>query len=111
MDIGTVVGTNAPLGIGTAEMIWLDENSIHHSLVLEDALYYPDSPVNVISATKLGLDSSDPQLNMQTFPTHSLFTWNKGGNTKLTKYSSANLPEIPLYAASDFLPTLPIAST
>ena len=63
-DVGTVVGSNPPKGIGLARIQWEDNQGLHHEADLVDALYFPDSPVNVVSVTKLGIDRKDPRLNI-----------------------------------------------
>ena len=74
VNVGTVVVSTPPQGVGTARIYWTDKNNVRHALVLQDALYYPVSPANVVSITKLGLDNDDMLLNIQTFPTQSMFT-------------------------------------
>lgn len=64
VDVGTVVESNKPEGMGLAQIKWHDVNNILHEILLQDALCFPDSPVNVISITKLGLDSRDNQLSI-----------------------------------------------
>ena len=38
-------------------------------------------------------------LNIQTFPTQSIFTWNHNSNSMVIKHSSVNLPELSLHSA------------
>ena len=64
VDVGTVIGTNYLSGIGTAEIKWYDNYNVEYSTLLHDALYYLDSPINVISVTKLGIDNEDDKLNI-----------------------------------------------
>ena len=80
-------------------MAWIDDDNAPHSLILYDALYYPNSLANVISITKLGPDNDDSLLNMQTFTTRSIFSWND--NSMIIKHSSVNLPELSLVTKHD----------
>ena len=95
-DAGTVAGSNKPQGIGLAEIQWYDNNYQLHKASLHDALYFPDSPVNVISVSKLGIDNKDDDLNIQSFPTYSILTWNQGHNKMTFQHSASNLPELAL---------------
>ena len=94
--IGTIVGSNPPQGVGTARIAWKDHDNKLHHLTLYDALYYPDSPANIVSITKLGPDNADHTLNIQTFSSHSIFTWNHSANSMILKHSAVNLPELSL---------------
>ena len=81
IDIDTVIGNNKPHRIGMAAMVWYNKSGIRYCFLLQDTLYHPDSSVNVISVTKLGQDECDSILNIQTFLTYSIFTWNHGNNS------------------------------
>ena len=96
VNVGTVVGSNPPSGIGLARTQWQDNHGAKHEADLVDALHFPDSPVNVVSVTKLGIDRRDPLLNIQTFPTYSILTWNNGQNMMKFHHNASNLPELPL---------------
>ena len=95
-DVGTVVGSNKPQGIGLAETQWHDDDHVLRKETLHDALCFPDSPVNVISVSKLGLDNDDGTCNTQTYPTYSILTWNQRRNTMTFQHSASNLPELAL---------------
>ena len=47
-----------------AQIIWTDSNGTSHEAILQDALYFPSSPVNIISIMKLALDNVDEALNI-----------------------------------------------
>ena len=78
-------------------MVWYDKAGTKHRFLLKDALYHPDSPVNVISVTKLGQDECDSTLNIKTFPIYSIFTWNHSCNSQFLRHSTVNLSELPIY--------------
>ena len=78
--------------------------------MLYDTLYFPDSPVNVISVSKLALDYRDSKMSIQSFSTYLVFTWNYGENMIPFQHSISNLPEIvpitnfnPLYCLASSL--------
>ena len=58
----------------------------------------------MVSVTKLGIYSNDEQLNIQTFPTQSIFMQDHGNKSILIKHSTVNLSELPLY--TDFNPMI-----
>ena len=97
INIGTVISNNKSHRIGTAAMVWYNKSGTKHCFLLKYALYYPDSSVNVISVTKLGQDECDSTLNIQAFPTYSIFTWNHGHTSHFLYYSAINLPELHIY--------------
>ena len=78
--VSTVTGRNSLQGIDTATMRWRHKDGTIHEAVLYGALYYPDSPVNIVSATKLAQDTTDSRIIMQTFDHHSVLTWNHGSH-------------------------------
>ena len=63
-------------------MIWFNDENVKYNPILKEALYYPDSLVNIVSITKLGLDTFNNKLKIQTFPTYSIFVQNHGQCTK-----------------------------
>ena len=75
-------------------------------MILEDALCYPRSPVNVISVTKLGFYRDDAILNIQTFSSYSVFTWNKGESSMYFKHGTSNLPELNIISSFNPLTVL-----
>ena len=64
MNVGTVTGSNSPQVIGMAQFYWLCNDGHSHFCDLEDALYYPSSPVNVKGVTKLATDNNDHSMNV-----------------------------------------------
>ena len=42
-----------PKGIGTVRLSWTDDEGQLHTNKLNNVLYFPDSPVNILSATAL----------------------------------------------------------
>ena len=59
--VNTATGSNSPQGIDTATMRWRHSDGTIHEAVLHDALHYPDSPVNVVSVTKLAQNPKTPK--------------------------------------------------
>jgi len=63
-DISTIIGLNKSEGIGLVEIQSYDNNSHLYKVMLHDALYFYDSPVNVISISKLALDYHDSKMDI-----------------------------------------------
>ena len=64
---------------------------------MHDALYFLLSPTNVVSITKLRLDAKDKLLNIQTYPTYFIFTWNNRENVIQFHYDLKHLLELSLF--------------
>ena len=64
--------------------------------MLKDTLYYPLSPINVVSIMKLVQDSIDSMMNIQTFDFYSIFTWDYGQRDMHFKHRASNLSMINL---------------
>ena len=67
---------------------------MQHTTILTEALYYPDSPANGVSVTKLGLDTLDTKSNILIFSLYSIFIWNHNLCTTYLYYSRVNLLEL-----------------
>ena len=70
-----------------------------HPMTLEESLCYPLSPANMINVKKLDLDREDATLNMQTFSSSSVFTWNKGESSISFKHSTSDFPELNIISS------------
>eukprot|EP00957_Ditylum_brightwellii_P028321 2139067-Ditylum_brightwellii.AAC.1 len=54
VGVATIVGTDhMPTAIGTARVYWKDDDGITYCYDLRNALYFPNSPANIISITSL----------------------------------------------------------
>ena len=78
-----------------------DKNNKHHGLTLEGALCYTLSPVNAISATKLGVDHNDATLNIKTFSSFSILTQIIGESSMVFNYGNYNLPKLNTISSFD----------
>ena len=97
----------SPSGIGKVQVQWLDDDNQRFSIVLNDVLYFPNSPVNVISCTSLAhqLDDNDGTW-IQTKRHHSIFEWDFGSRRRTIHHPSSNLPELDLLNDSSLLQVL-----
>ena len=86
-----------PQGIGDVDISWHDDHGNDYSITLENVLFFPDSPVNVISCTAFANQLGDDEGTwIQTKRQYSVFTWDFGKYTRTISHPSSNLPEIQL---------------
>jgi hypothetical protein len=53
LQVATIGGRqNASAGIGTVRWKWNDDDGVSHTFEIRDVLYFPESPVNILSVTK-----------------------------------------------------------
>ena len=60
--VAMIVGKlNQPAGIGTVEWTRKDDTGKLHTQLLENALYFPPSPVNIMSVTEYAKQLNDEE--------------------------------------------------
>ena len=94
--VGTISGTDfGPSLIGKVEWTWHDNNGQKHTLTLENVLYLPDSPVNILSVT-MWADAINyyKGIWILTKRNHSVFAWDQENFTRLFQNSTSRLPEL-----------------
>ena len=68
--------SSRPLGVGLVRVEVLDSNGVSQSLELEEVLYFPASPVRIISVTRLASQFDDEDGTwIKTYWHRSVFTW------------------------------------
>jgi hypothetical protein len=97
-DVGVITigdDTSRPVGIGTVPVSIVDNSGNPQQIILEKALFFPASPVNIISVTHLAKQFNDKSGTwIQTRWRSSTFTWNHGSHTIDFDHPSCNLPVI-----------------
>ena len=89
--------TLVPKGKGDLKIILKDDVGQSHELILKDALYFPTSPVNIISCTALAEQLNDENgTTIKTFWKHSIFEWDHGKNQRTIIHSESKLPVIEI---------------
>ena len=59
-SVVTICGSNVyPTSIGDVKIAWADDEGIPYRIVLKDVLYFPNSPVNVLSITAFAAQLND----------------------------------------------------
>ena len=96
----TANGTGPCLQEGTARIHLTDDDSKRHIFLLENCIYLPDSPVNLLSTRRLAekfLDSEgnpDEETNITSRYSSHVLTWNHGRYHKTFPTPVSGLPEL-----------------
>ena len=95
LKVRTANGSTAPAGIGTVEITICDDEGKNHKLKLENALYFPESPVNVLGVTSLAaqLDDDDGTY-IKTFRKNSIFVCDNESWQRNFEHPPSGLPEL-----------------
>jgi len=97
-SVASTIGkdTQKPLGKATAQIAFKDDDGTTHSLLLQNAYYFPDSPVNILSVTALAHQLEDDTGTwIQTLRSSSIFTWDHDKYTRTIFHPVSGLPELP----------------
>ena len=78
--VATIGGNkNNATGMGTARWTWKDDDGKSHTMDINDVLYFPSSPVNILSVTALATQLEDDEgTGIDTKRTSSKFYWDNG---------------------------------
>ena len=77
--VATIGGgkNNVAAGMGTVKWTWKDDNGKSHTMLIHDVLYFPSSPVNILSVTSLAEQLNDNDgTGIDTKQNTSQFYWN-----------------------------------
>ena len=86
-----------PTGIGTVQWTWKYDGGAVHTEHLENKLYFPKSPINIMSATELAKQFNDKEGTViDKKMNHSLFHWKNNPFSRKIHHSSSNLPELAI---------------
>ena len=96
--VATIGGTDfKPAGIRTVKWSWKDDEFKSHTHRLECALYFTESPVNIVGSTDLADQYDDDNGTYIKTKCHSSeFSWNFGQYTRTITHSANFLAEIPI---------------
>ena len=96
--VATIGGKlNQPAGIGMMKWTWKDDGGAVHTEHLENTLYIPKSPINIMSVTELAKQFNyEEGTGINTKMNHSLFYWKNNQFYRKIHHSSSNLPEIAI---------------
>ena len=83
--------------IGTVSWSWTDEEGKLHTKKLNNLIYFPDSPVNILSGTVLDeIMKDDEGTFVLTKRKISMFTWGLGEYKNTIAHSKKYLPELEI---------------
>lgn len=96
--VATIGGKmNRPAGIGTVEWKWKDDNGVKHTQQLERVLYFPQSPINIMSVTEFAKQLNDEDgTGIDTKMKYSRFYWMGNKYSRKIYHSASNLPELAI---------------
>ena len=96
--VATIGGKqNAALGMGTVRWSWRDDHGKTHTLDLEDVLYFPQSPVNILSVTSLADQLHDDDgTGIDTKRNKSHFYWDNSKFSRTIVHGTSRLPELSI---------------
>ena len=96
--VATIGGKlNRPAGNGTVSWKWKDDKGVAHSDRLTGVLYFPQSPINIMSINKFArqLDDADGT-GIDTKMNYSRFYWRNNQFSRTIHHSASNLPELAI---------------
>jgi len=95
-SVATIGGSNFyPKGIGDLNVKIRDDNNMTSELVLKNVLYFPNSPVNIISVVCLADHFNDDHgTSVLTARNTSVLIWDNSKFSKTLRHSNNRLPEI-----------------
>ena len=96
--VATIGGKmNRPGGIGTVEWTWKDDSGVSHTERLDNVLYFPQSPINIMSVTEFAKQLDDEEgIGIDTKMKYSRFYWKQNQFSRKIYHSASNLPELAI---------------
>jgi hypothetical protein len=89
--------------MGTVRWIWKDDDGKSHTIEVQDVLYFPESPVNILSVTSLANQFNDDEgTGIDTKRNKSLFYWDHNRHHRTINHPPSNLPELPINEGFNF---------
>ena len=94
--VATIAGQkSAASAMGTVRWKWKDDNGKEHSYDVRDVLYFPTSPVNILSVTGFADQLNDNDgTGIDTKRSKSRFYWQNNQFQRTIVHSASNLPEL-----------------
>jgi hypothetical protein len=95
--VETAGGVAKPAGQGSIQIRFHDNDGKFYVKVIDDVLYFPDSPVNILGVPLLGKQWNDLEgVCISTKSQYSVFTWDNGRCTRNVMHKASGLPELPI---------------
>ena len=101
LQVQTAGGNYAPQGIGSVRWKWRDDDGKLHNELIEEGLYFPESPVNILGITKWAKQRQDTEgIYITTKANYSIFVWNFEKSMCTFNHSESGLPELHINEGS-----------
>ena len=95
--VTTIGNPSLPKGIGNKKVHWKDDSGKMHSHILTDVLFFPESPVKIMSITKLAHEMNDETGTwIKTMGNKSIFSWDFEKTERTIYHHPSNLPNMIL---------------
>ena len=96
--VATIGGKgHQPSGIGTVRWTWRDDERKLHEYHIENVLYFPQSPINILSVTAFAKQLNDTEgTGIDTKQLYSRFYWDSNQFSLRIQHPPSNLPEVPI---------------
>ena len=96
--IATIGGANnSASGMNTTRWRWKDDAGMQHMVEVKNVLYFPQSPVNILSITNLANQFNDDDgTGINTKRNKSRFYWNNNKHQQTILHPPPNLLELPV---------------
>ena len=84
-------------GMGTVKWSWRDDTGKLHECLIHEVLYFPMSPINILSVTSFARQSQDKEeTGIDTKQEYSRFYWDFGKGSRIIHHPASNLPELAI---------------
>ena len=88
---------NSAADMGMVNWHWKDNDGKLHTIKIKDVLFFPASPVNILSVTSLADQFKDDDgTGIDTKRTKSRFYWDNNQFQRTINHPASNLPELPI---------------
>ncbi|KAL7542834.1 hypothetical protein ACHAWF_007261 [Thalassiosira exigua] len=96
--VATIGGKGHPAsGIGTVKWRWRDDTGQEYQYLIENVLFFPQSPINILSITSFAQQLKDTKgTGILTLQRSSKFFWDHGKFSRTIRHPSSNLPELSI---------------
>ncbi len=96
--VATIGGNqNNASGIGTVQWTWKDDSGKSHTFDVKNVLFFPSSPINILSVTELAEQlQDDAGTGITTVRMKSTFFWSGRKFSRTIIHPASNLPEMPI---------------
>ena len=96
--VATIGGKgHSPAGIGTVKWSWNDDCGHKHEYLVENVLFFPQSPINILSVTEFAKQLNDKEgTGIDTKQLRSRFYWDQNKYFLTIHHPPSNLPEFSI---------------